>query len=118
MPLQDLRYQKTFRGKEEMLKHLKSFKLEIKPCVGMWYLSSGGSRFHENYGEVIPIHQRIEMLEELAGYGVKAIEGHYEWEITEENLPLYKKIREKTEIDPQTPQFIETVWGAGYRLRV
>lgn len=29
-----------------------------------------------------------------------------------------KKIREKIELDPQNPQFIETVWGAGYRLRV
>jgi len=29
-----------------------------------------------------------------------------------------KNIREKLEIDPQNPQFIETVWGAGYRLRV
>jgi len=29
-----------------------------------------------------------------------------------------KKIREKTEVDPQKPQFIETVWGAGYRMRV
>jgi DNA-binding response OmpR family regulator len=29
-----------------------------------------------------------------------------------------KNIREKLEIDPQDPQFIETVWGAGYRMRV
>ena len=29
-----------------------------------------------------------------------------------------KKIREKLELDPQNPQFIETVWGAGYRLRM
>lgn len=29
-----------------------------------------------------------------------------------------KKIREKIELDPQNPQYIETVWGAGYRLRV
>jgi len=29
-----------------------------------------------------------------------------------------KNIREKLELDPKKPQFIETVWGAGYRLRV
>ncbi len=29
-----------------------------------------------------------------------------------------KNIREKIEYDPQNPQFIETVWGAGYKLRV
>ncbi len=28
------------------------------------------------------------------------------------------RIREKTEIDPSKPQYIETVWGAGYRFRV
>lgn len=28
------------------------------------------------------------------------------------------KIREKTETDPKNPQFIETVWGAGYRFRI
>ncbi|GGH79650.1 DNA-binding response OmpR family regulator [Pullulanibacillus pueri] len=28
-----------------------------------------------------------------------------------------KKIREKVESDPAHPQFIETVWGAGYRFR-
>lgn len=29
-----------------------------------------------------------------------------------------RKIREKIEIDPSNPQYIETVWGAGYRFEV
>lgn len=29
-----------------------------------------------------------------------------------------KKLREKIEIDPVKPQYIETVWGVGYRFRV
>ncbi|MCL2045986.1 MAG: response regulator transcription factor [Oscillospiraceae bacterium] len=29
-----------------------------------------------------------------------------------------RRIREKIEPDPQNPQYIETVWGAGYRFRV
>ena len=27
------------------------------------------------------------------------------------------KLREKIETDPKNPQYIETVWGAGYRFR-
>ena len=66
MALQDLRYQKNFKDKEQMLQHLKSFKVELKPCIGMWYLSSGGSRFHEVYGETLNIEQRIELAAELS----------------------------------------------------
>ena len=98
MGLQDLRYQTEFRDREAMLRHLKSFKLDIKPCIGMWYLSGGGSRFHETYGEVRNIEQCIEMVEELAEYGVRAVEGHYGEEFNEENLCLYQKLQEKTGI--------------------
>ena len=34
-------------------------------------------------------------------------------------VPVHiKKVREKIEVDPARPQFIETVWGVGYRFRV
>jgi DNA-binding response OmpR family regulator len=29
-----------------------------------------------------------------------------------------RKLREKIEIDPSNSQYIETVWGAGYRFRL
>lgn len=29
-----------------------------------------------------------------------------------------KRIREKIELDPSNPQYIETIWGAGYRFKV
>ncbi|UJF34181.1 response regulator transcription factor [Paenibacillus hexagrammi] len=29
-----------------------------------------------------------------------------------------RKIREKMELDPSNPQYIETIWGAGYRFRI
>jgi DNA-binding response OmpR family regulator len=29
-----------------------------------------------------------------------------------------RRLREKIEADPQNPQYVETVWGAGYRFRV
>ena len=28
-----------------------------------------------------------------------------------------RKIREKIELDPSHPQYIETIWGAGYRFK-
>ena len=29
-----------------------------------------------------------------------------------------KKLREKIEVDPAKPQYVETVWGMGYRFKV
>lgn len=29
-----------------------------------------------------------------------------------------RKLREKVELDPSDPQYIETIWGAGYRFRI
>ena len=98
MPLQNLQYQKTFRNREEMLNHLQNFKLEIKPCVGIWYLSGSGSRFHEAYSDAIPIVRCIETVYELAKYGVKAVEGHIGTEINRENLHLFKALQKETGI--------------------
>ncbi|MDR2736932.1 MAG: helix-turn-helix domain-containing protein, partial [Gracilibacteraceae bacterium] len=29
-----------------------------------------------------------------------------------------RRLREKIEPDPQQPQYVETVWGVGYRFRI
>ncbi len=96
MALQNLKYQKEFRDREAMLKHLKGFSLEIKPCVGMWYLSPGGSRFHEAYGEAVDIRECIKIAGDLAALGVRAVEGHFGTEINEDNLHLYKQLEKDT----------------------
>jgi hypothetical protein len=44
--LADLRYQAQRRTQEELLAHLKSFSLDIKLTVGIWYFAPGGGRFH------------------------------------------------------------------------
>ena len=31
---------------------------------------------------------------------------------------IIKKIREKIEFDTSKPQYIETIWGVGYRFKV
>ncbi len=94
----DLRYQKERKGKEELLKHLNEFQLDLKFSVGIWYFTPGGGRFHEPYVEQKSIPDRIEMAAEMAKFGVKGIEAHYPLEVNEDNLSLYKKLEEKTGI--------------------
>ena len=94
--LQDLRYQKIKRNREEMLKHLKTFNLELKPAIGIWSLGASGSRFHEPYFEDKTIEERLEIVARLAEKGLKAVEAHYGVEINEENLHLYQKLEKET----------------------
>lgn len=70
----DTRYQKIRRNKEELIEHLNTFKLDIKPSVGIWYFTPVGGRFHESYVPFKDIPEKIEMAAEMAKYGVKAIE--------------------------------------------
>jgi xylose isomerase len=72
--LVDLRYQKVRRSPEELLNHRRTFKLDVKPSVGIWYLAPGGGRFHEGYTKPMSIEQRIELAAEMARFGVKGIE--------------------------------------------
>jgi xylose isomerase len=94
----DTRYQKIKRNKEELIKHLNSFTLDIKISVGIWYFTPSGGRFHEAYVENKDIPQKIEMAYEMAKYGVKAIEAHYPIEVNEDNYYLYEKLEKETGI--------------------
>lgn len=98
MPFVDHRSQKIRRNKEELLKHLQTFKLDLKFSVGIWYFTPGGGRFHEPYVEQKDIPARIEMAAEMAKYGVKGIEAHYPAEVNEENLHLYKRLEKEAGI--------------------
>jgi xylose isomerase len=93
--LADLRYQAQRRTQEELLAHLKSFSLDIKLSVGIWYFAPGGGRFHDRYVPDLRIPQRLELAAEMARYGVKGIEAHYPSEVNEENLHLYKKLEQE-----------------------
>jgi len=92
LELIDIRRQAERRSPEDLIRHLESFKLELKFSAGVWFFSPGAGRFHERYGKEVPIEERLQMAAELADYGLKGIEAHYPNEINEENLDLYREL--------------------------
>jgi len=96
--VQDLRYQTKRRSREELLKHLQTFELDLKFAVGIWYFAPGGGRFHERYAPDISLEDRIAMAADWAKWGVAGIEAHYPTEANEENLHLYKKLEREAGI--------------------
>lgn len=94
----DLRYQTARRTRDELLAHLKSFDLELKVSVGIWFFAPGGGRFHDRYVESQSIPERIEVAAEMARYGVSGIEAHYPTEVNEGNLHLYKQLEREAGI--------------------
>ena len=98
MPFVDLRYQKQRRSPEDLLKHLKTFELNLKMSVGIWYFTPGGGRFHEAYINPKSVEERLEMAADLAKYGINGIEAHYPSEVNEENVHLYKRLEKETGI--------------------
>ncbi len=94
----DTSYQKKRFSKDELLKHMESFSLDLKLSVGIWYFAPGGGRFHEAYVPDKSIPERIEMAADMAKFGVKAIEAHYPIEVNEENWHLYQQLEKETGI--------------------
>ena len=92
------KYQSHRHSREELVKHMESFQLDLKISVGIWYFTPGGGRFHEAYTESKDIPERLEMAVDMAKYGVKAIEAHYPSEVNEDNYHLYEKLREESGI--------------------
>ncbi len=94
----DMSYQKKRRTKEELIKHLNDFSLDLKMSVGIWYFTPGGGRFHEAYIPNKSIAERIEMAADMAKHGIKAIEAHYPNEVNEDNYYLYERLYKETGI--------------------
>jgi xylose isomerase len=96
--LRDLSYQKKIRTREELIEQMKSFKLELKLSVGIWYFTPGGGRFHEPYVGEKSIEERLTMAEELAEFGVTGIEAHFPDEVNFDNLHRYTELEKRAGI--------------------
>ncbi len=96
--LRDLRYQKKKHTAESLIKHMKSFKLQPKFSLGIWYFSPGGGRFHDRYVKELSIEERINVAAEMKGLGFTALEAHFPNEINMKNIDLYKNLKKETGI--------------------
>jgi xylose isomerase len=90
------------RSKEELLKHLKTFKLELKFSAGVWFFYPGPGRFHEPYIERGSIEDILNKVAWMYDNGLVdktfRLEAHYPNEINWDNLHLYKSLEKETGI--------------------
>jgi len=77
---------------------MKSFQLELKFSVGIWYFSPASSRFHDKYEPEIDIEQRLEIVAKLGDYGLGGVEAHYPSEINEDNAHIWQQFTKDTGI--------------------
>lgn len=98
MPLQDLRPQSVRRTTDEMLAHLKNFRLEPKFSAGIWFFTPAASRFHAKYSRDLSIEERLEIAATLAPHGLSALEAHYPNEINEQNVGMWRTFAAQTGI--------------------
>ena len=94
----DLRSQTLRRTPEEMLDHLKTFRLDLKFTAGIWYFSPPNSRFHDVYQDRRGIEARLEIAAGLKDYGLVGLEAHYPNEIHDDNLEIWRQFVASTGI--------------------
>jgi len=87
--LPDLRDQATVRNPATVLEHLRSFELDLRFTAGIWFFSPCSSRFHEKYGDDVPLEQRLEIAAGLVPHGLVGLEAHYPNEINRDTLDLW-----------------------------
>lgn len=90
MSLPDLRPQARRRTPPQLLEHLQSFELELRFSAGIWFFSPAASRFHEPYGPMLDIEQRLELAARMKRRGLDGLEAHYPSEINERNLDHWR----------------------------
>lgn len=98
MSLTELRHQAVRRSPEELVEHMKSFKLAPKFSAGIWFFSPADSRFHEKYTADINIEERLEIAAKLGDYGLRGIEAHCPNEINEDNIHIWQQFEKDTGI--------------------
>lgn len=98
MALAELRHQAVRRSQEELVEHMKSFKLAPKFSAGIWFFSPADSRFHEKYTADINIEERLEIAAKLGDYGLRGIEAHCPNEINEDNIHIWQQFEKDTGI--------------------
>ena len=112
------RFERLTQGNES-----KSDKIEIRGLS----LDKSSRRVFINEKEVVLTTKEFDLLIYLAANPNKVFTKQelFEriWGINSQgDLPTVtvhiRKIREKIEIDPSNPQYIETIWGVGYRFEV
>lgn len=98
MAVVDIRPQAERRTKEELIDHLNTFSLDLKFSAGIWFVAPGGGRFHDRYAPDMTIPERLDVLGELADYGLRGVEAHYPSEVNEDNWHHYEKLEKETGI--------------------
>jgi len=98
MALKDMRGQAARRTPDELVKHLKTFELDLRFSAGVGFFAPGGGRFHDRYVDEMPMEQVLETAAELKEYGLSGLEAHYPNEVNDKTLPLFKALQEQVGI--------------------
>ncbi|MFQ6132932.1 MAG: TIM barrel protein [Armatimonadota bacterium] len=98
MALIDLRGQAKRKRADAQLRHMKSFKLDLKFSAGVWFFAPGGGRFHDRYVDEMGMEEVLETAAGLKKYGLVGLEAHYPNEVNEDNLDLFLSFQKATGI--------------------
>jgi xylose isomerase len=87
------KHQAKRRTPEELIRHLKSFELDLKFSAGVWFFFPGGGRFHDAYidrpGPAEWLDRIFEIAAPLKEHGLSGLEAHYPNEVNENNIDRY-----------------------------